>query len=523
MAITMRMHSLIVERFDDCCKKYPGHIALVTHDRSITYSELQQMVTEYCGILEKVDGSIIGLSADRSIEMHAMMLAVFYSGKTLLPLNSSFPLERTVSMMKKAGPAVIFFSGSDEYWRQLKHTENYQAIYSLERSFLTGKFVSASQPGNNRLTDVAYILYTSGSTGHPKGVPVTYANLEAFLRFFVDGRNYYFNAGDRFLQVYEPTFDVFYFSFLVPLMHGSTCFVMHLGSRRPRYLYILKCLQQYQITVVSMVPTVLQYVRKYLAGLKFPRVRYSFFSGDALHHELALLWQQSIPLGVIHNFYGPAETTIVCTRYCWQPDIAQDDVLHDVVSLGKPFPGMHYLIINERNEEIENSIGELALAGDQVISSYLTAQSPETFFVRETTEGRKVFYKTGDLASVNRNGNIMFHGRKDSQVKINGFRVEAGEIEYHLHQITGSAAIVMHKKGEDGIERLYACFETKPALDEKDINHRLAEKLPAYMLPSRYYSLASFPLNANHKIDRMTIHHEIINLRSDERSNTKKG
>lgn len=491
---------LIVSCFDDRCKEFPSQVALVTYNGSITYSDLLSRVKVLSECLRQVEANIIGISADNSLEMHILMLAVFYSGKTLLPLNPFFPAERTAQMIIDAKPSIILYTSSNVYWEKVRSDFSIESIYYIDVD--QPDSLSKIQGSHNETPgDTAYILFTSGSTGKPKGVPVSYNNLEAFLHFFLDRNNYDFSNSDRFLQVYEATFDVFYFSFLVPLLSGATCYAINLHSNRPRYLEIVRCIDEYEITVVSMVPTVLQFIKKYLGNMMFPKLRYSFFSGDALYHSLALKWKATIPNGVIHNFYGPTETTIVCTRFIWSANISEEDLQHDVVALGKPFPDMDYLFVDNNNNTIDSGIGELAFAGNQVVSSYLNGDEPQAFFKRAGLN----YYKSGDLASVNRNGNLLFHGRKDFQVKINGFRVETGEIEYHLHQITGDNVLVLYDTDREGIGNLIACLETSAATDFHQLNHQLGKVLPHYMLPAAYYCLPVFPLNANHKIDRNKI------------------
>jgi len=229
-------------------------------------------------------------------------------------------------------------------------------------------------------------------------------------------------------------------------------------------------------------------------------LRYSFFSGDALNHELAVKWKKTMLKGRIHNFYGPTETTVVCTHYLWTESQSEKESVNDVVPLGKPFAGMDVLIVDPTNQPTEK--GELCFSGTQVITAYLNNSNEDQFFSYQD----KRYYKTGDIASYNINGNLVFYGRTDNQVKINGYRIELTEIESAIEKITKKKCVVLSINDKQ-TNKLIAFIEAKD-LNADILKSSLTSVLPDYMIPQQFIASESFPLNTNGKIDK----NKLLNL-----------
>ncbi|MBK6835712.1 MAG: AMP-binding protein [Bacteroidetes bacterium] len=338
---------------------------------------------------------------------------------------------------------------------------------------------------------MAYVIYTSGSTGKPKGVPISRNNVNHLFNYYLG--EYDFNANDKFLQSYELSFDVSVFSIFCAWNVGATVYVV--PEANAKHIAIFKTIQQYKITVASFVPGVLSLIEKYLTEFNFPDLRYSFFSGDALKHSLAKKWKVCLPNGEIHNFYGPTETTIVCTRYIWQEIEAGQESKNDIVPIGKPFPQMNFILVSEVGEIISdmNTEAELCFEGEQVIDSYLNNKYEDRFL----DISNKRYYRTGDRVTLNENGNLIFHGRLDSQVKINGYRVELAEIEnaIYLDSACQNKVIVESKNGAN---QLIAFIESD---NEMKLHELLEKRIPLYMIPSKFIFVKHLPLTINGKLD----------------------
>ena len=345
------------------------------------------------------------------------------------------------------------------------------------------------EPKNN--SQLAYVIYTSGSTGKPKGVPISRRNVNHLFNYYL--REYDFNFNDKFLQSYELSFDVSVFSIFCAWNVGAAVYVV--PESNAKHIAIFKTIQQHNITVTSFVPSVLSLIEKYINEFNFPDLRYSFFSGDALKHSLAKKWKACLPNGVIHNFYGPTETTIVCTRYLWQEIEAEQESRYDIVPIGKPFPQMNFILVSEEGKIVSelNTEAELCFEGAQVIDSYLNNMYTDRFL---QVNGKR-YYKTGDRVSLNDKGNLIFHGRQDSQVKVNGYRVELIEIENAIYLGSGCLNKVI-VESKNGANQLSAFIESD---NEIKLYELLEKKIPSYMIPTKIIFVKHLPLTINGKLD----------------------
>ena len=468
----------------------PDNIALAIEDREYTYAQLWSLADAiYHRIPKDKTYNHIGIYCQNDIYTYASIIAVNMYGAAYVPLNDAHPVVRNKSAIAQCRIEVVLSSSVfNEDIKSLKERVEVVDVFFAEeptiKKFDYTQYRKVQQP-------MCYVLFTSGTTGKPKGVPVSHDNVQHFFDYFL--QTYSFRPEDRFLQVYELSFDVSVFSFFMPLITGACCVV--LPKEGMRYLKIAACLQQYRISVVSMVPTVLRYLESYMHELRFPQLRYSFFSGDALLHHLALKWKRCLPQGEIHNFYGPTETTIVCSRYIFEEQQAALESVNNIVPIGQLFPGHLFLIVDEKNNPVDK--GELCIAGPQVISSYLNEQQEEQFFVHA---GQR-YYKTGDIVSLNEYGNLVFYGRTDSQVKINGYRVELAEVENAVHKVSGCNNIVLSTTNANNMQELTVYLETEH-VNIAALKQKLEQLLPEYMLPKQYVTLCSFPLNENGKADK---------------------
>lgn len=463
-------------------KQNPNAIALNIANRNYTYSELFNKSLYVYSKIKHLDDELIGVQCLNDLDTYAAILAVSYIGSAYVPLNSKYPPEKNRGIVADANlKNVICFNDHMDFLSESI------LIKTNKDDFETGQI--ELQLKNN--SQVAYVIYTSGSTGKPKGVPVSRSNVSHFFNYYL--REYDFNASDRFLQAYELSFDVSVFSIFCAWNVGASVYVVPDSSAK--HIDIFKTIQQHRITIASFVPSVLSLIEKYLFEFNFPDLRYSFFSGDALKHSLAKKWKACLPNGEIHNFYGPTETTIVCTRYIWNEREAGLESRNDIVPIGKPFPNMDFILLSSKGEVMSelNKEAELCFEGVQVINSYLNNLHEDKFIQLDN----KRYYKTGDRVSLNENGNLIFHGRVDSQVKINGFRVELAEVEDAIYKCCNRECRVI-VNSRNGLNQLIAVIE---GTDEVKINSKLQELIPTYMMPTKFIFVEQLPLSINGKID----------------------
>ncbi len=437
----------------------------------------------------------VGVYTQESVYTYAALLACLGAGATYVPLNADFPVQRNVQMAEDSGLTHLLVADADEKVAALA-----QALPAVQ-TINTTTLPVAHTPSviTPHPTDYAYLLFTSGSTGRPKGVPITHANLNSFLTTVLDPERYTLSEEDRFLQMFALTFDLSVYSYLVPLLIGACCCVV--PKEGISYFNIMQTLEEQEVTVALMVPSALAYLQPYFNEIQLPALRYSLFCGEALPAALAEGWARCAPHASIENVYGPTEATIFCSRYVCHEDTTADS-LHGVVPIGKAMAGVDLLLIDETDASHPTE-GELCIGGAQVTPGYW--QNPERNAVAFVTLSGTRYYRTGDLCRKNETGDFLYIGRADFQVKIDGYRVELGEIEHQARQLSGAAQLaVVAVLTQQGTYALHLCLENVK-LDTDNLLTKLRSVLPAYMVPVQVHVLPQLPLNSNGKIDRKAL------------------
>jgi len=503
-----RPELLATQRLHHAFTAFADRPALVTATETLTYQQLGERVEAYRTTLRAAipagHSALIGFLTSDTADAYAALLAILLQGHAYVPLNPHHPLERNKRILDQAKLQWVL-TATPRLSQALPHPDEggYQLLAPA-----TDK-ASFSTPTSVQPSGLAYLLFTSGSTGQPKGVPLHHRQLAAFLAAVLDDGLYDFTPEDRFLQTFELTFDLSIFSTLVPLCVGACCYVLPNEGIGPLKVY--EWLEDHAITVCLMVPSVLAHLKPYFAEIELPSLRYSLFCGEALPYALATAWHQCCSSAQLENVYGPTEATIFCTRYPVAAPLAAQEQRHGVVAIGTPLTGMQCLLLTETGDVLgpdsREVMGELLLIGDQVTTGYWHNPSKTAAAFRTISwQGEQVAaYRTGDLAAFNARGQLVYLGRTDAQVKIEGYRVELGEIEHHIRQHTGQdQAAVIAVPNANG--RMLLQGFTEPFAGEVDaVLEALKNSLPPYMLPRSLTILDALPLNANGKIDRVAL------------------
>lgn len=477
-------------------RKNPERRAFFIADKYYTFRELGEAVS---GIRQAFAGFKTGdrnvaLVVNDDLETYASIIALWMEGKGYVPLHPRQPLERCREIVNQVHCSVILDSSENSrYTGKVLRTKG-----------LTGS-TDFLQPGKEMLPDgLAYILFTSGSTGKPKGVSVSRENLAAFVQAF-QATGILLTEEDRCLQCFDLTFDVSVESFLIPLLAGACVYTVPHDQIKWSYVYGL--LEDHKITFGAMAPSMLRYLRPYFGEMNLPCMRYCILTAEASPYELVKEWSACVPNAVIYDFYGPTEATIYCTYYRYDRS-GKTKTLNGLLSIGKPMEGVKALILDEdKNCLPAGEKGELCIAGAQLTPGYWEnpEKNAEAFFDFCTEEECRRFYHTGDLCYIDEDGDIMYAGRLDFQAKIQGYRVELGEIEYHVREfLKGTNAIALAYENGHGNTEIGLVIE-KEKSDTGDLLAFLKTKLPAYMLPGRIEFVPVFPLNANSKVDRKAL------------------
>ena len=490
--------------FEEQVLRSPQAIALVYEDRQLTYAELNTAANRLAHVLRGLGvgpNVLVGICIERSVEMVVGLLAVLKAGGAYAPLDPVYPKERLAFMLADLQTPVLLcrnramadglsYSGAvlpvDE-WHQIA------ADQSPENP------VSAVEPDN-----LAYVLYTSGSTGQPKGVLIPHRAVVNYLTWCTAA---YSADQGRGSPVHTPIgFDLTITSLFPPLLAGRSAVLVR---EDPTLEALTAALRAGDFSLVKLTPAHLEALSHKLPAEQSGLLTRTFvIGGEALLGENLGFWRKQNPGVRLINEYGPTEATVGCCVYEVPPGM----VPASAVPIGRPIANVRLYVLDRNLQPVPIGVpGELYIAGDGLALGYhrrpeLTAER----FIQDpfSSEPEARMYKTGDLVRYRPDGNLVFLGRLDDQVKIRGFRVELNEIEAALVGHPGiREAAVIASEGAPGDRRLVAYVVTRQArtLTELQVRSFIKQRLPDYMLPARYVFLESLPLTSNGKVDRRAL------------------
>ena len=504
--------------FLDCAQRFPERPALWVDERVWTYAQLRDEVLALAERLRAAGRGVCATLADRSLIAYCAPLACMLAGRIHVPLGVSFPARRMADILRRTRPtALICDAQGAALLPAVLETLDF-ALHALlpdgeTRAVGVGAIaeVAPGAPMPERTSgldvddaDIAYVLFTSGSTGTPKGVAVGHRALCAYVDAI---RALYpeLDEHQRCTQLFEPTFDLSMHDMFVTWAVGACLYAV------PRQALMMPSdfINAHRLTVWFSVPSLaamLQRFKQLRPGM-FPTLRLALFCGEALPGPLAGAWLAAAPNARCDNIYGPTEATIACTAY----RLSHDDAAHAVVPIGVAFAGMEIAVVNDEGGLCaDGESGELWLGGVQLAFGYWrdSAQTAERF-VNAALPGRhsRRWYRSGDRACVQPNGNALFLGRLDRQIKLRGYRIELQDVEAHLRAACGThdapaqvAVIPVTPPGGDAPTTLVA-FVACANYDPRRAMAAMKARLPAYMLPSQVRVLDALPLNSNGKVD----------------------
>jgi amino acid adenylation domain-containing protein len=488
---------------------YPLNLALFVDERGYSYAELDQIVRRWCTQLIRQLGAPpkrVGVFGSRSLISYAGALTASYLGATYVPLNPRFPASRIRAMAQHAGLDAIIVDklGAAKLPDVLDGLDNAPAILApdtLDPS-LPSVQDALSSLSAVAMDAVAYLLFTSGSTGSPKGVPILHSNVRAYIDWAME--RYQFRSSDRFSQTFEQTFDLAMFDLFVAWESGACVYAMS----PVELLAPVKYINRHGLTVWFSVPSVPAQMqrRNTLRPASLPTLRWSLFCGEALPASSASAWQRAAPASVVENLYGPTELTISCTVYRWDDSSSPELCVNGNVPIGTPHPGLHALLIDEHLRPVAaGETGELCISGAQTSPGYWhdAERTAERFVDIGERAERRLYYRTGDRARCLSTGDLVCLGRTDYQVKVLGFRVELGEIEAVLRKVPAvSEAVALPWPVHEGAAQGLVAFVSQPEFNESRLRDACRAALPDYMVPGRFVPVMDMPLNSNGKVDR---------------------
>lgn len=488
-----RMRETIIRRAD--------HVAVQEHDRAFTYAEFGALIDRLHRALDQagpINGEPVGLLLDRSALAYAAMWAAIGHGRAYVPLNTGYPHSRLKNIISQAGiGTVVCDANTHELAQALGIDTARLVIVTPAECSADGAAVPQAWWEARTGRDIAYVLFTSGSTGQPKGVPISYDNLRAFIDNMDAAIEY--TEEEVCSQVCELSFDFSVHEIYLALLNGCTlCPARRVDLFNPAHYIASR-----SITVWVAVPSLARVILNngVPIGDSLQGIRISIFNGEALTASLAAAWRDAAPNAQIWNSYGPTECTVAVTVQPWSGDSELQEA--DIIAIGMPFPDCETALLHDAHivptsAAADGSAGELLLATPQRFPGYTDPHLTSPFV---TDDRGTTYYRTGDRVRW-RDGRLYYLGRIDYQVKIGGHRIELLEIEHQLRsclEIESLAVIACPAQRPTELVLFVEGTSAPPVLQPETLG------LPAYMLPKRTVVVDALPTNAHGKLDRAAL------------------
>lgn len=496
----------VLEYLEASAARYPERLAYQDKNGGYTFDEVRRTAQAIGSRVGRIaaHGRPVAVLMEKSPSMIVAFLGAVYGGCCYCPIDITMPADRIRTILSVLQPAAMIADG-----------ERLELAEALEPGCPVLPFGEMAQAGpeisqedqallqeirrKSVDTDPLYILFTSGSTGVPKGVVVSHKVVINNMEWLEE--EYGFGPDDVMGNQVPLYFDVSDHDVYCPLKFGCSTVIIP-----PEYFTfpakLIPFLNEYGVTAIFWVPFALSVAANLRAlEVEVPKyLKHIFFAGEVMPMKQLNYWRRFVPDAVYANMYGPTET-YVCTYYNVDREFGDDETL----PIGRPCANMEILVLDEDNHLVEPGSGregELCVRGCTLASGYYN--NPERTaerFVQNPLNPYypELIYRTGDLVSYDEDGNLLYHDRLDFQIKRLGYRIELGEIEAAAGRIDGlESCACIYDHGKQMILFLY----TGKELEKKTISRQLGERIPRYMMPNKYILLEEMPRNANGKIDR---------------------
>jgi non-ribosomal peptide synthetase-like protein len=491
--------SLLHEFFEAQADSRPESIAIIVEGKKVTYSEIEQQSNRLARYLRRrgvSHGSLVAILLSRSLDAYIAILGILKAGAAYLPLDPEYPTDRISFILRDSRAETLLTTAN----LASKHREFHGRMIALD---VDAETISSETPTRFPTgaigvgpDDLCYVIYTSGSTGQPKGVQVGHRNVCNLVK--AEAEIFHVKPEDRVCQIASLSFDLSVEEIWLAFQAGATLVpaprdLTHGGPDLSKFL--VEC----QVTVLSCVPTLLTMLEE-----EIPTLHLLILGGEVCPENLVTRWAR--PGRRIVNTYGPTETTVTATHADLTPG--------KPVTIGRPLPGYHIRLLDETLQSVpEGATGEICIGGIGVARGYVgrTEETKARFIKDPYAEKGEVetrLYRTGDLGRFDREGNLEFLGRDDSQVKLRGFRLELAEIEsvLMLHESVLSAACTIHESAT-GLKHLVAYVVPRDGatIDLDPLRLHLRDRLPAYMVPALIETVRALPRLPSGKLDRVSL------------------
>lgn len=490
----------VLEYLEESAGKYPDKAAFVDSDKELTFGQLhydaQAAGTTLLSL--NVTHRPVVVLMEKSADNIGAFMGILYSGNFYCPIDTAMPIERLKIIMKTLEPVAILTDkeNEDKIMRM-----DLELPYFIYHDIISGEIDQAGLDGIRKGlvdTDPAYVLFTSGSTGIPKGVLISHKSIIDFTDWMT--RKFDITYKDNFGNQSPFYFDLSIGDLYCTLKNGCTNFII------PKKLFVfpvklIEYLNEKEINIIFWIPSALCIVAN-LKALNIVKPKYLdrvLFCGEVMPNKQLNVWRKALPKVKFVNLYGPCEAVDACTYYVVDRDFADDESL----PIGIPCENTEIIVLNDADQLVTgDETGELCIKGSSLaLGYYNNFEKTEAAFVQNPLNKSypEKIYRTGDLVKYNQYGELIYVSRKDYQIKYMGYRIELGEIEVAAGGIEGieTCACIYDD------EKQKIVFFYKGAIYKDDVlEEAFGKKIPEYMIPNVNIWVKEFPYNANGKIDR---------------------
>jgi amino acid adenylation domain-containing protein len=492
----------IHQLFERQVARTPDAVAVLSGTRQLTYGQLNERANRLAHYLRRRGAgpdALIGVCLKRSPEMLAALLGVWKSGAAYVPLDPNYPPERLAFMARDAGLKLFL---ADRECAQLLGDVAEAVCLDSDWSTIERERAEDPRPASGP-ANLAYVMYTSGSTGQPKGAMILHGGLANYVRWAADA--YDFRPGGLVPVHSSISFDLTVTSLYPPLLVGGQVDLLPESPGAQGLVDALLHGKRYN--VVKITPAHLELLVQQLTPAEMATATGAFvIGGENLRYEILRPWRRHAPATRLFNEYGPTETVVGCCVH----EVQAEDGDNGSVPIGRPIADTRLHVLDADLKPVPPGIsGELYIGGAGVARGYLNRPqiSAERFLPDPFSAGGRL-YRTGDLARCEADGTLEFLGRTDSQVKLHGYRIELGEIEASLmaHPGLRSCAVCL-REDEAGNRQLTAYAVPRPDAFPAtgELQRFLKQRLPDYMVPAQWVFLDALPLTHNGKVDRQAL------------------
>ena len=497
----------LLDYFEEIAVKKADQIAVTHNDKQISFSELKDKAERFAiHLLNMVDGCVntpIAVFLPKQIDTVIADLGIMYSSNPFMNLDVKTPKERIMNIFELVKPAAVVTS--KKYSKVLDEvTIPVVLIDELDWDSLAAD-EALLQARRSQLidTDPFCLINTSGSTGTPKGVVLNHRSFFDFMA--VSNERFGFDGSEIMGSLSPVVFDIYDFELCMLMCNGSRIVLLDamLAAFPAR---LLEKLADNHVNFIFWVPSIMVNIANMglLDKIALPDLKLVWFAGEVFPTKQFLVWYDKLPHATFANLYGPIEITLDCTYYV----VDRRPVESEPLPIGIPYHNTDILILNDENKKCAiGEEGELCVRGTSLAMGYYNNPEKTAAAFTQNPLNRsypELIYRTGDMAYMREDGNIMFKGRKDSLIKHMGYRIELGEIEHvienDLKLVKYCCAVYQYAKKE-----IVLYYQNDEELTDKDFRTALSKSFPAYMIPTVYIRMDELPRNTNGKIDRLLL------------------